>query len=270
MQFVTFHVHRSDADRKHADSDVAKFDPRHYVAMIDMMFDSAARFHPDMDPVVLTSASTDLSALRWAVRRKDGPAAPQSIMLDRTLAQLRHLEECDFDRPIVMLDSDILVFGSLETLFKEDFDVAVTWRDDETMPINNGIIFLNHRNPAAVRQFFRRYAEIYRQSYSSRADWYGDQMAMAALIGLHPAQYASRDTVDVEGCRVRLLPCSAYNAAPRKKPWHVLFPAVGRKVLHFKAGKKRLMRDYWLLHFSDAGVWKDPAELTRILFKVGR
>jgi hypothetical protein len=218
----------------------------------------------------LTSPGTDLSELRRTVQRVDGPAAPGSIMLDRTLAQLRYLEHCAFDRPIVMLDSDILVFGSLRKLFQEDFDVAVTWRDHDTMPVNNGVILLNRRNPAAVRHFFRRYADIYRRLYSSQADWYGDQMAMAALLGLSPEEYASRHTVDVEGCRVRLLPCSIYNAKPKAKLLHILFPGVRRRILHFKAGKKRLMGDYWRLHFSGTGVWTDPALLARILFKTGR
>ena len=270
MQFVTFHIQRSDEDVKHADSDVARFDARMYVRMIDMMFDSAARYHPDMEPVVLTSPCTDLSELRRTVQRKDGPAAPESIMLDRTLAQLRHLEDCAFDGPIVMLDSDILVFGSLARLFREDFDVAVTWRDNPTMPVNNGVLLLNDRHPAAVRRFFRRYADIYRRSYSRQADWYGDQLAMAELIGLPAREYASRRTVDVEGCRVRLLPCSTYNARPKAKLLHVLFPGVRRRILHFKADKKRLMRDYWRLHFSGTGVWTEPAELARILFKTGR
>ena len=264
MQFVTFHIHRAEGDVKHADSDVARFDAQQYVVMIDMMFDSAARFHADMEPVVLSSAGTDLSGLRWKVQRKDGPAAPESIMLDRTLAQLRHLEECAFDRPIVMLDSDILIFGSLRELFEEDFDVAVTWRDNETMPINNGILLLNHRHPAAVRRFFRRYAEIYQRSHADQAAWYGDQLAMAELIGLRPEEYASRETVAVDGCRVRLLPCSTYNARPGKKLRHLLFPARGRRVLHFKADKKRLMRDYWLLHFSGAGVCARAARIARI------
>lgn len=267
MLFVTFHVQRSEGDPRHADSDVARLDAPTYVQMIDMMFDSAARHHAEMSPVVLSAPGTDLGALRWKVQRKDHPAAPQSIMLDRTLAQLSYLESSRFDRPVVMLDSDILLFGSLRPLFDEDFDVAVTWRDDPSMPINNGIILLNNRNPAAVRRFFRRYADIYRQSFADRADWYGDQLAMAALIGLDPDEYASRPCVDVEGCRVRLLPCSLYNAKPKKKLLKMLWPGRRRRVLHFKGAQKPLMFDYWRLHFAGRGGWSRAGQLARLLYR---
>jgi hypothetical protein len=184
--------------------------------------------------------------VRQPWRRVEAPVDHGALMLSRAEAQLQWVEERDFTRPLVLLDSDILVAAPLGALFAEDFDVAVTWRASPEMPINGGLLLLNGRRPEVARRFFRRFVAVYRQRHTgANASWYGDQLALRDCVGIAQAQMAQQPVADVDGCRVRLLPCATHNFSPDNSFAAIASGLPGIQVLHFKGQRKRLMRPYW-------------------------
>lgn len=250
MNFITFHAQRRASGALHAHATLADLDNATYVRMVDMMFASAARHHPNIQKTLLTSASTDLSLLQTSLVRVDNAVKTETLMRDRAAAQAHFLAAYDFTQPAVLLDSDILIFGSLTPLFERDFDIAVTWRHRDGMPINNGLILINKRRPETVRTFFRRYVDIYNTRYAGAADWYGDQLAMHDAVGCKAEDLSDNTVVDAAGCRVLLLPCSQYNFTPGRRLRKLLWPARSRRVFHFKGARKPQMFEFWDLHFS--------------------
>jgi len=218
-----------------------------YMQMLDLLFRSARLFHPGAVCTLLTDAATRLRLVRGPVRRVDAPIDHARLMLSRAQAQLRLVEASDFARPLVLLDSDILLNGSLRSVFAEDFDVALTWRASVDQPINGGLLLLGNHRPEAARRFFRRYVELYQERHAGdgRATWYGDQLALRDVVGLGYQQMSGTDMVEIDGCRVRLLPCATHNFSPDNRLAAIADGLADKCVLHFKGQRKRLMAPFW-------------------------
>lgn len=241
MQFVTFHVALDNGETAHPNQTLKHGE---YLSMIGMMFASVRMFDRAATTVVLTDTRTNFGALGidCVVREQvDG----RMLMLERANAQMRYVESSAFESPMVILDSDILVNAPLQPIFDNDFDVAVTWRASAEQPINGGFLILNNRRPEVSRQFFRRFISIYREKYADRAAWYGDQLALRDCVGLERTQMARRKMVEVDGCRILLLPCDSHNFSPENRYAEISADRPEKVVLHFKGERKRLMEAYW-------------------------
>lgn len=255
IEFVTFHVAMSGADAVHPNQTLAH---QEYLSMIDMMFASARLQHPRARRTVLSDARTALDAIARrldAVERREMDCS--QLMLERAVSQERHLMRSAFDRPMVVLDSDILLNAPLSDLFARDFDVALTWRgDNPAQPINGGFMILNNRRPEVVRAFFARYMDLFRGRYAKTdAGWFGDQLALRDSLGLTATEMQAQPMVDVAGCRVLLLPCDTHNFSPANRYAEIVHPAPGRAVLHFKGERKRLMAPYWEAWLAPRASW---------------
>lgn len=215
--------------------------------MIDMMFASARLMDSSARTAVLTDSGTDFSLCRTTIDaffRADIDAS--KLMLERTRSQLRYVEASTFAAPIIILDSDILINGSLKKIFDVDFDVAVTWREREDQLINGGFLILNNRRPDVARRFFQKFSSIYLERYADQAAWYGDQLALRDCVGLSLEELRRKRTlVEVDGCRILLLPCETYNYSPKNRYSEILVDRPEKSVLHFKGECKRLMAPYW-------------------------
>ena len=244
IEFVSFHVAVGDGESVHPNKTVAH---REYLGMIDMMFASARIFHGGARRVLLTDCATSFGATSRRVdviRRSDMDRS--QMMLERARAQLRHVRRAGLRRPMVILDSDILLNGSLAPVLERDFDVAVTWRaDNEAQPINGGFLILGNRRPDVAQEFFENYVRVFEDRYAGQAAWFGDQLALRDCIGLDVDQLARHEIVDVEGCRVLLLPCDTYNFSPANDFREIETPMLDKLVLHFKGERKRLMKPFW-------------------------
>jgi len=243
-EFAVFHAARPPgADGPHPNTNL---DAGGYLRMLDLLFRSARLFHRGAPCTLLTDRDTRVHDVRGPWRRVEVPVDHGALMLSRAEAQLQWVEQRDPARPLVLLDSDILLAAPLQELFASDFDVALTWRANAEMPINGGLLLLNDRRPEAARRFFRRFVAVYRERHAGAdARWYGDQLALRDCVGMAPAQMAQQPTVDVDGCRVRLLPCSSHNFSPDNSFAAIANGLPGVQVLHFKGQRKRLMRPYW-------------------------
>jgi hypothetical protein len=218
-----------------------------YMRMLELLYRSARLWHPGAGGTLLTTPDTVISRVPKWVRRVDREVDHAALMFSRSESQLDYVERADFARPLVLLDSDILLNGDLAGLFADDFDVALTWRDNAAMPINGGLLLLHNRRPAAARAFFRRFVEVYRARFGSgdEAAWYGDQLALRDVVGLDAAAMRQNDRIEVDGVKVRLLPCETYNHSPDNTLSAIVDGLPGRLVLHWKGQRKRLMEPFW-------------------------
>lgn len=214
--------------------------------MLDLLFRSARLWHHEARCTLLTDEGTRVQGVRGAVRQLRAAVDHGALMLSRSLAQLACVAASDFARPIVLLDSDILLRGSLQPLFEEDFDVGLTWRENREMPINGGLVVLNNRRPEVVRRFFERFVTIYRERHGAEnAGWYGDQLALRDCVGLGPDEIRKLRVLEHEGCRIRFLPCEIYNFSPDNRFAAIEKGLPDKLVLHFKGQRKRLMEPFW-------------------------
>ena len=242
LEFVTFYMALGAEGRVHPNQTL---EHREYLSAIDMMLRSARVFSPGMDATVLTDVHTDLAGMSFPVKHVASHMNPQRLMLERAIAQRNYILASNFSAPIVLLDSDILINGSLMPVFRQAFDVALTWRPDRRMPINGGFLILNNQRPERAKQFFSRFVSMYLERYADKADWFGDQLAFRDCVGLSHEQMVDREIVDIDGCRVLLLPCSTYNFSPKNQYRSICAHLSGKVVLHFKGQRKRLMSPYW-------------------------
>ncbi len=243
MEFVTFHVTLRSGSEAHPNQTLMH---REYMSMIDMMFASARLMDRSARTVVLTDNNTDFGQCRTpidAIVRTDVDAG--KLMLERTRSQLRYIETSAFAAPIVILDSDILINAPLQKIFDIDFDVALTWRESKVQPINGGFLILNNQRPDVSRHFFQKFCSLYVERYADQAAWYGDQLALRDCVGLPLKQMRERNLVDVEGCRILLLPCDSHNFSPVNRYTEIQADWPEKVVLHFKGDRKRLMSPYW-------------------------
>jgi hypothetical protein len=242
IEFVTFHYSVGDGLEAHPNETLGH---KEYLKILDMMFSSAALFHPTMRGVVITSADTSLRGLRYPVIKHETAIDPTKLMLSRTRAQQQYLRESSFEAPIVFLDSDILLNGSFSSILEKDFDVALTYRTKSSVPINGGLMIMNNRRPEKTRHFFNMFTEHFESAFSDKANWYGDQLAMVSLLQLEPLAPQYNETIEVDGCRILLLPCDTYNFSPDNNVESIRVPLEDKLVLHFKGQRKHLMRLYW-------------------------
>jgi hypothetical protein len=254
-EFASFHADRpAGTDAAHPNTTLQA---QSYMRMLDLLFRSARLFHRGARCTLLTSPTTVVAGLSGRVRRVDVPVDHARLMLSRARAQLAHVEASDFTRPLVLLDSDILLRASMQPLFADDFDVAVTWRPSASMPINGGLLVLNNRRPEAVRAFCRRFVACYAARHSADGNdrWYGDQHALREIVGLTARELHRTEHVMRDGCRIRLLPCDQWNFSPDNRLAAIADGLPDKVVLHFKGQRKRLMEPFWSAFLAPQAAW---------------
>ncbi|HNB28034.1 MAG TPA: hypothetical protein PLR41_13800, partial [Alphaproteobacteria bacterium] len=75
------------------------------------------------------------------------PLDSASPMYERVVAMCAYVRSRQFGAPTTFLDSDAFLNAPAAPIFAAPFDIGVTYRPDPgLMPINEGVIFANHRN----------------------------------------------------------------------------------------------------------------------------
>ena len=248
--FTTFHVDLASYGATLNPHPNANLLNQQYLRNIELLFRSVNLFHPHSRLLLLTSSNTDCSLLKMDYQCLNFEIDPNALMLSRLLAQQSLIHNNNFSTPIVLIDSDILLNGCLEAIFERDFDVALTWRQIDQMPINGGLIILNNLRPDAVGRFFDDYAKIYFEKYIEEANWYGDQLALKDLCGVTWQEMRDRELIEVNGCKILFLPCERYNFSPSNILVLENAPITEAVVLHFKGTRKHLMELYWTYHLQ--------------------
>jgi Nucleotide-diphospho-sugar transferase len=251
ITFATFHIDCTPKAADHISKNNIHLDDRsEYLMQIDLMFRSAALAHPNCKKVVLTDLHTAFPGLSSDIQIYRLDLNPELVMLSRLEAQLHYITHHDLGSDIVLLDSDMLIQGSLKKLFSKDFSVGLTYRDPtesnyQEMPFNGGVIFVTKSQKAQAIQFLERVYTLYQTEYSHQGTWWGDQYAMLGAVGQENFHQRTSDLLHVDNAKVQLLPCSVYNFSPNNKYRAIALGFADKKVIHFKGPRKRLMPIYW-------------------------
>lgn len=183
---------------------------------------------------------------RVSIIRLDLAAAEP--MFERVVTMAAYVASQAFTAPTIFLDSDAFLIRPLANLFNNEFDVAVTYRDNPgMMPINEGVIFANDLNLDATRRFFERYLATYLglekssdvvAAYGNIRRWRGGQLSINGVSGAL-SRYARGSTLTTEeAARLAYLPCSQYNLSDISEQ-EVASPLINRcGVLHLKGNRK--------------------------------
>ena len=255
ITFSTFHVDpKKDSDATLKSNIKNEGD---YSLLIDLMFRSASLFHPDCQRVVLTDYQTDLSYLDKSIKAHRIHVDPNSVplMYSRLVAQVDYIRSNNFASDMVFLDSDILINSNLESLFKQDFDIALTIRDLEIMPVNWGVMLVSKNGGQNVIDFFEKILTIFKEKYFTGDVFWRDQYALMDAIGRDNFFNRSSDVICVDGVKILLIPCDTYNFSPdnnlsKSTYSSIAFELRKKQIIHFKGERKKLMYPYWKCYLS--------------------
>mmetsp|Transcript_12437 Transcript_12437/g.39380 ORF Transcript_12437/g.39380 Transcript_12437/m.39380 type:complete len:331 (-) Transcript_12437:107-1099(-) len=182
---------------------------------------------------------------------------------------------------LVFVDTDILFTKNLGALFKEDFAIALTYRDHKELPINLGVKIVHGAHLAEAAHVWQAFVDAYE---SIRQCFTCDQRAVAKVMkentingkiktksaGTHTVtviagpQIVVQDEVRRTQARVRMLHCSAWNVVPGTKNSDCSPKGDGASMafIHFKGAKKDEMAEYWKM-LQDKGAAAVASELRR-------
>jgi hypothetical protein len=169
--------------------------------------------------------------------------------LDAQIHVLNYLMRGD---RVLFLDADTLLLRPFAwALYPKLF---VTWRKEVNgdremailQPYNYGVVGA-HVCPEVIEAFYWMRARVLQMSKKNQ-DWYGNQLAIAELVGAAPAEGTADKDVRISwaiGDRgtplvVRQLPCDVFNYSPNEAGEDISAKAV----LHLKGNRKDLMKHY--------------------------
>jgi hypothetical protein len=252
ITFVTFHV---DCNKntinylsKSCPSIAKNYD---FKSLINLLFRSASIFHPDCKKVILTDKKTDWSHLDGNIEIHRFKMDQKQLMLSRLIAQINYLKNHDFSSDLILIDSDMLVNGNLESLFKNNFDIALTYRHNKfKMPINGGIIFISKNKKQKALKFMQTMLKIFKSNYYRHNAWWGDQEALIDIVGYKNFINRKSNIMNTENIKILLLPQKKYNFSPANRMSSIFFKLKNKKIIHFNGERKRFMPFYWNVYLS--------------------
>lgn len=162
-------------------------------------------------------------------------------------AQIAVLNDTPKGERVLFLDADTIC---LKPFPWTDADMHVTYRTEvngdpllaRQQPYNYGVLGVNV-TPAVIEAFYWLRARILRMNPERQA-WYGNQLALADLLGQPNGgkERRIRWTLEDEGMplTVEEFPCSVWNYSPDGPDEDI----TGKGILHFKGGRKDLMFSY--------------------------
>lgn len=235
------------------------------VEQIQLLHKSAQQNNPDFSFTILTTLETPLAGLDFAYERVNCNIDPGALMRERNRVQLQYMEaQAHQQIPFILLDTDILLNIDPTTLFVEPYDIGLTWRANDDMPINGGVVLVSNRNPEASKAFYRCLYTNQINDPMELAHWFGEQRSMAKIVGLTPKQLAQTTALTKDGVNYRLFPCATHNHTPR------YLEVFGRKqilapcIFHFKGSTARFMAQFWRYHL-DTNSGQIPFRVLRLL-----
>lgn len=162
-------------------------------------------------------------------------------------AQIACLLDSKVGERVLFLDADTLVLQSFPWT---DADIHATWRKDvngdvemaRQQPWNYGVLGVNVTQ-ATIEAFIWMRARVLKMN-PQRQQWYGNQLALADLLGQPNGGNMRRVrwTLEDRGTplTVEELPCSVWNYSPSGPDEDVS----GKGILHMKGDRKDLIEHY--------------------------
>lgn len=214
---------------------------------------SVRKVYPSAAIFIYTDEAENTLHIDGTIRCTLPPGRP--AMVANLDAQLLHLNTAEYGRQVLFLDADTLVKKPVEL---GPVDMMVTWRKSagpqdvggglaQVMPYNFGVVGAVVSARTREAWMWMR-AQVLNMSPDEQT-WYGNQRALAALVGACPESGSETKTVpivwslrDLGGTSVTVQqhPCETHNFTPQAEGEDVS----GKFVLHFKANRKQMMATY--------------------------
>jgi len=264
MTFVTFHASLNSETEDILQSKGVHFNTADiYERQINWLLRSAEFYFPACRMVVITDLDTNFNdlihdRLKGSVEIFRAKAPGHGAMLSRARAQVEWLEQEKLNQtlqaePIILVDSDMIINGSMDELRSSDYDVALTYRTHRKMPINGGVFIIAPGQMDNALRFSRWVEQIYTSKFSDDL-WYGHQQALIETVGRADfdasnkshllAHCPSPSSGDDQPVRIKLLSVEDWNYTVdvTLKSARALLKA---RILHFKGTRKLLMEPYF-------------------------
>jgi hypothetical protein len=215
---------------------------------ISICFQSIRLIHPTARCVVLTDLETTFSLPEYIeVIRYD--VDPNEPVYMRMRAQTLFLESLNRPMPVIFCDYDMIFQQSLENLFKQSFDLALSCRKEykgnlHPEPINGGLLIVHPNGISQVITFLKTLHDYFTNHLNDYRVWGGDQGTLNQFIGVENVHRTFPGQVVVDGTTILLLSALHYNYAIGGEPHFVEYHPE-KAILHFKGSGKRDMEDYW-------------------------
>lgn len=234
---------------------------------IKLLYKSARQGNHDFAFTILTTAETPLDDLDINYERVNCDIDPGSLMRERNRVQLQYIEDhADEGIPFIFLDTDILLNTDPISLFSDSYDIGLTWRTNDDMPINGGVVLVSNRAPEASKAFYRFLYENQKNDPIELARWFGEQRSMAKIIDLTPEQLAQTTTLTKDDITYKLFPCDTHNHTPRRLSVFNRSKTLAPLIFHFKGSTARFMAQFWNYHLSKES-YQMPMRLPRLLLE---
>ena len=220
-----------------------KFD---YMAVLALSFESAAIRAPRARRVLLTDDATVIPSGMKVDEVMRFPIDRARLMYERMRVQASYLENRPAGRHSLLIDSDVVVNRDPAPVFAECFDVGLTWRTGlPNAPFNGGAIFVAAGRPGV--EFFVKARACYDAFADDTAiaaafprdlrSWWGDQFALALVVGYRSFAERKTHAARVDGIRMRFFPCDDYNFTVEARDYPAAFFAP-KFLVHFKGNRK--------------------------------
>lgn len=228
---------------------------RHFAELAAKSIESIKRFDRfliDRQFVVMTDdyelwVSSDLFAPGVSVIYCKDYGQQRPAMVANLDAQIKVLMNVPIGERVLFLDADTIC---MQTFPWTDADLHVTWRDQvngdrdmaKQQPYNYGVLGVNV-TPATIEAFYWLRARILRMN-PERQRWYGNQLALADLLGQPNGSHERRIrwTLEDEGTPLSVceLPCDTWNWTPNGPDESI----EGKGIIHCKGDRKDLIEHY--------------------------
>ena len=226
-----------------------------YWAFFEIMAATIRRATPEVEIHLLTNSQSDVpdnlncdQIFRFQTSRTQKECF-ERVMVEEVACWQAYFASEMFQGPTVLIDVDLLVQKNPFELFDSGFDVGLTYTDDASLhTFNSGVILIDPTRREVINSYFDQVARLIDGYSPEFQEWYGDQMAISAMLGDPDLFDAAPTVIDEErdNIRYRLWPTDTWNySLPLDKDNEPIFkaaPAPG--ILHFKGARKGLMLRY--------------------------
>jgi hypothetical protein len=226
-----------------------------YWALFQMMCASLCRVSPGAEVHLLTldsCAVPDGLGCDLVFRRPSSRPIEASfdiLMAEEAETWCAYQAAGHLDGPTILIDADLLFQLDPFALFDGGFDVGLTYGTDAALhTFNTGVILIDPARADVAQTYLGRIDSLVAGYAPEFQAWYGDQMAISALLG-DPEYPPGTDWVmerQADGIRYRLLPAAEWNfALPLDASDQPVFaPATDAGIVHFKGERKAIMARY--------------------------